>query len=140
MQARLHVVDAVETIVQGEEIEDLAHEIPRVVVRVVLVATVVPKVVDLDDPPHCVEVRDEYEEQRLLPAETDERDLDGPNDDRLEHELAVPRLGSNLRPGGKLLVRSGDANRGERAEGQKVQEVPAEVHARRAHEILPLLR
>ncbi len=139
VQVRMHVVDAVEAVVEREPAEQAPDEVARVVPGRSLVGAVVLEEVDGDDAPRGPEVRHVPVEQGFAPIEDEQRDGHYDEHDRLDRELAEPSrslLAHDLR---EREVALGDRPADRRHEGQQVHQVPAVVDLGRAHHVAVLL-
>jgi hypothetical protein len=134
------VVDRVEAVVEREPVDELAHEVARVVVLAVLVAAVVLQEVHRDDAPRGVLVRDQHVEDELLPVEDEQRGHRAEEHDGLEDHLPEPRRVPPVHRLEVAHVGRQDVAHHAGLEKEQVDEVPAELHLRGAHHVLVGLR
>lgn len=85
------MVHAVETVVKGKPIQHLAGEVACMIIGVIHVAAVVLPVVDADDTPNTVMVRNKNENDEGFPVQIDQYALCGKKHDEFGYILPVPR-------------------------------------------------
>src|SRR5690606_3627740 len=136
MQTGVVVVDPVQAVVEGPPVDRSTNEVARMVVGVIGVATVVLQVVDRDDAPSRVDVRNQPNKESLLPVENKKDSRDKDHGPRLHHVLAKPGASASFHLIHEAQVVLNDRYCDSRSKLKKIQQIPTMSDLGRPHDVL----